>query len=99
MERARDGLKKLLRRGVRRGIFPALLDEELGVALLFGPMMFKHIIGPSMDREWPARGTVEAFWKAHARQGKKVEREPWRVARGDPARTTGAKLPRARRKK
>jgi AcrR family transcriptional regulator len=98
MERARDGLKKLLRRGVRRGIFSALLDEELGVALLFGPMMFKHIIGPSMDREWLARGTVEAFWKAHARQGKKVAVAQWPVASDDPAQTTG-KMPRARRKK
>jgi hypothetical protein len=83
---------------VRRGIFPALLDEELGVALLFGPMMFKHIIGPSMDREWLAKGTVEAFWKAHAWQGKKVAIEQWPVASDDPARTTG-KMPRARRKK
>jgi hypothetical protein len=47
------------------------LDEELGVALLFGPMMFKHIFGPSMDREWLARGAVEAFWKGHAREGKR----------------------------
>jgi AcrR family transcriptional regulator len=99
MERSRDGLKKLLRRGVRRGIFPALLDEELGVALLFGPMIFKQIIGPSMDREWLARGTVEAFWKAHARPGKKVAREPWPVPSDDPARTTGGKTPRARREK
>jgi hypothetical protein len=78
MERARDGLKKLLRRGVRRGIFPALLDEDLGVALLFGPMMFKHIFGPSMDREWLARGTVEAFWKGHARDGKRENLEQTR---------------------
>ena len=71
MERVRGGVKKLLRRGVRQGTFPALLDEELGVALLFGPLMFKHIFGPSMDREWLARGTVEAFWKAHAREPNK----------------------------
>jgi AcrR family transcriptional regulator len=69
MERARSGVKKLLRRGMERGIFPAVLDEDLGVALLFGPMMFRHIFSGSMDKEWLARGAVEAFWKAHAREG------------------------------
>jgi len=68
MERARSGVKKLLRRGMERGIFPALLDEDLGVALLFGPMMFRHIFSGSMDKEWLATGAVEAFWKAHARE-------------------------------
>jgi len=67
MERARNGVKKLLRRGMERGIFPAVLDEDLGVALLFGPMMFRHIFSGSMDKECLARGAVEAFWKAHAR--------------------------------
>jgi len=67
MERARSGVKKLLRRGMERGIFPAVLDEDLGVALLFGPMMFRHIFSGSMDKEWLARGAVEAFWKANAR--------------------------------
>jgi AcrR family transcriptional regulator len=67
MERARDCLKKLLRRGIDRGAFPALLDEELGVALLLGPMMYRHIFGSSVDREWLAEGTVDSFWKANAR--------------------------------
>jgi AcrR family transcriptional regulator len=73
MERARSGVKKLLRRGMERGIFPAVLDEDLGVALLFGPMMFRHIFSGSMDKEWLARGAVEAFWKAHAREGSRPE--------------------------
>jgi AcrR family transcriptional regulator len=75
MERPRDGLKKLLRRGVKQGIFPALLDEELGVALLLGPMLFKHIFGPSIDRDWLARGAVESFWKAHAREAQEEKQE------------------------
>jgi AcrR family transcriptional regulator len=70
MERARTGVKKLLRRGMDRGVFPAVLDEDLGVALLFGPMMFRHIFSGSMDKEWLARGAVEAYWEAHARDGK-----------------------------
>jgi AcrR family transcriptional regulator len=67
MERARDFLRKLLRRGVDRGMLPAVLDEELGVALLLGPMMYRHIFGSAVDREWLAEGAVNSFWKAHAR--------------------------------
>jgi len=67
MERARDFLRKLLRRGVDRGMLPAVLDEELGIALLLGPMMYRHIFGSSVDREWLAEGAVNSFWKAHAR--------------------------------
>jgi hypothetical protein len=67
MERARIGLKNLLRRGIKRGIFSAVLDEELGVTLLLGPMIFSHIFGPRVDRKWIAAGAVESFWKAHAR--------------------------------
>jgi AcrR family transcriptional regulator len=67
MDRARTSLKMLLRRGVDRGIFPAGLDEDLGVALLLGPMMYRHIFGSSVNQEWLADGAVESFWKAHAR--------------------------------
>jgi len=67
MDRARSGIKKILRRGVDRGIFPAVLDEDLGVALLLGPMMYRHIFGPAVDRDWLASGAVDSFWKAYAR--------------------------------
>jgi AcrR family transcriptional regulator len=67
MDRSRTSLKTLLRRGIDRGIFPAVLDEDLGVALLLGPMMYRHIFGPSVNQEWLADGAVESFWKAHAR--------------------------------
>jgi len=67
LERARTGLTKLVRRGMDRGIFPAVLDEELAVPLLLGPMMFCHILGPRLDRKWLAEGAVNSFWQAHAR--------------------------------
>lgn len=67
MERARNGVKKLLRRGIERGVFPSVLDEELATALLLGPMIFRHVFGASVDRQWLANGAVESFWKAHAR--------------------------------
>jgi len=67
MERSRTGLKKILRRGVDRGFFPAVLDEDLGVALLLGPMMYRHIFGAGISVDWLAEGAVESFWRAHAR--------------------------------
>jgi len=83
MERVRAGLKELVRRGIERGIFSSLLDEELAVALLVGPMMFRHIFRGSWDKEWLARGAVESFWRANARgQNGSV---------GAPAATTEAK--------
>ncbi|HXE36065.1 MAG TPA: TetR/AcrR family transcriptional regulator [Verrucomicrobiae bacterium] len=67
MDRARSRLKVLLRRGVNRGVFPAVLDEDLGVALLLGPMLYRHIFGSSVSLDWLADGAVDSFWKAHAR--------------------------------
>lgn len=66
-ERSRLGLRKLLQRGMGAGTFPVVLDEELSVALLIGPMMYRHIFGPTVDRRWLAEGVVDSFWKAHAR--------------------------------
>lgn len=66
-ERARMGLRKLLHRGMQQGTFPVVLDEELSVALLHGPMMYRHLFGPTLDRRRLAEGVVDSFWKAHAR--------------------------------
>jgi AcrR family transcriptional regulator len=75
MDRARTSLKTLLRRGVNRGVFPAVLDEDLGVALLLGPMMYRHIFGSSVSLDWLAEGAVDSFWRAHARPMEK-KRKP-----------------------
>ncbi|MGC1087426.1 MAG: TetR/AcrR family transcriptional regulator [Candidatus Acidiferrum sp.] len=72
MDRARTTIKMLLRRGVSRGEFPAVLDEDLGVALLLGPMMYRHIFGSSVSLDWLAEGAVDSFWKAHARHAMKA---------------------------
>src|SRR5262249_60615611 len=60
-ENLRGGLKELIRRGIDRRIFSPLLDEELAVALLLGPMIFRHIFRGSLDKEWLPPGAVEAF--------------------------------------
>ncbi len=61
MEHLRGGLKELIRRGIDRQIFSPLLDEELAVALLLGPMVFRHIFRGSLDKDWLARGAVDAL--------------------------------------
>lgn len=66
-ERARVGVRQLLRRGLEAGTFPVLLDEEMSVALLLGPMMYRHIFGLAMERRCLAEGVVDSFWKAYAR--------------------------------
>ncbi|MGB6598212.1 MAG: TetR-like C-terminal domain-containing protein, partial [Candidatus Acidiferrum sp.] len=74
MDRARTSLKTLLRRGVNRGVFPAVLDEDLGVALLLGPLLYRHIFGSGVSLDWLAEGAVDSFWKGHARPiGKKTK--------------------------
>jgi AcrR family transcriptional regulator len=83
MDRARASLKLLLRRGVNRGIFPAVLDEDLGVALLLGPMLYRHIFGSSVSLDWLAEGTVDSFWKAHARSTVN-RREPRQLRKESP---------------
>ena len=43
MERPRQCLRKILCRGVERGVLPADLDLDLSMALLLGPGLYTHI--------------------------------------------------------
>lgn len=58
---------ELLRRGIDRGIFPPDLDLTLGLALLLGPMVYRHLfrsfeaIPPNL-----AEDVARAFWRAFA---------------------------------
>ena len=45
----------------RGNLLPAVLDEDLGVALLLGPMLYRHIFGSSVSLDWLAEGTVDSF--------------------------------------
>ena len=44
MEPARQCLKRVLRRGIDRGVLPASLDLELAMALLLGPILYGHVL-------------------------------------------------------
>jgi AcrR family transcriptional regulator len=58
---------ELMRRGIAQGVFPADLDLSLGLALLIGPMMYRHLfrtITPVPENL--AEGVARAFWRAFA---------------------------------
>jgi AcrR family transcriptional regulator len=67
MEPGRAKAVELLRRGIERGEIAPDLDLTLGLALLIGPMMYKHFSrGISPVPENLAEGVARAFWRAFA---------------------------------
>ncbi len=68
MEPGRQCLKRILERGIERGQLPADLDLELSMALLLGPMLYRHIFakGSSASDDDLGRQTAEAFCRAFA---------------------------------
>jgi AcrR family transcriptional regulator len=78
MEPPRQCLKRILRRGIERGLLPATLDLEVSMALLLGPMLYTHIFYKRMGQKHPDLGpaAAESFWKSH-----RLEPEPAIAAR------------------
>jgi AcrR family transcriptional regulator len=73
MEPSRVCLKKILRRGIKRGLLPASLDMDTAMALLLGPLLYGHIF----HKEAHAgpfdfgRSAAESFWRAYRVEGGK----------------------------
>jgi AcrR family transcriptional regulator len=56
---------ELMDRGIAEGYFPEDLDKSLGLALLIGPMMYKHLFqGTTRMPENLAEGVARAFCRA-----------------------------------
>jgi AcrR family transcriptional regulator len=66
MEPPRQCLRRILCRGMERGLLPASLDLEVSMALLLGPMLYAHIFakGASASNDDLGRKTAEAFSRA-----------------------------------
>lgn len=67
MEPTRTCLRRILRRGMKRGMLPATLDVEAGIVLLLGPLLYAHVF-PKERTKWPfdfGRLAAESFWRAH----------------------------------
>ncbi len=66
MEPTRQCLKRILRRSMERGMLPQDLDMEVAMALLLGPMLYRHVFhresGAPMKDIGPQ--TAEAFYRA-----------------------------------
>jgi AcrR family transcriptional regulator len=72
MEPPRQCLKRVLRRGISRGLLPGNLDLEAAMALLLGPMLYAHVFQKEQPSSAPDLGplTAQTFWRAysHARK-------------------------------
>ncbi len=66
MEPPRQCLKRILCRGMERGLLPASLDLEISMALLLGPMLYRHIFTKSSCASNDDLGSqaAEAFCRA-----------------------------------
>jgi AcrR family transcriptional regulator len=53
VEPARVALTNLIRRGEKRGILRHGIDPEVGIALLLGPMMYRHVFTHKMGQKGP----------------------------------------------
>jgi AcrR family transcriptional regulator len=72
MEPGRAQAIALMDRGIVHGIFPPDLDKVLGLAILLGPMLYKHIFRNATPPPANlAEGVVHAFWRAFAVNPKK----------------------------
>jgi hypothetical protein len=60
MEPPREGIKNILRRGIKRRILPGSLDLEASVALLLGPVLYDHIFNKEAQVKPPDIGPVAA---------------------------------------
>jgi AcrR family transcriptional regulator len=66
MEPPRACLRRVLRRGMKRGQLPADLDVEASVVLLLGPMLYWHVFHKETTKA-PfdfGRLAAESFWRA-----------------------------------
>lgn len=73
MEPPRQCLKRVLRRGIARGVLPQNLDLEAAMALLLGPMLYAHVFQKEQQpSKTPDLGplTAQAFWRAYSQARK-----------------------------
>ena len=68
MEPPRQSLKRILRRAIKQGLLPSKLDLDLAMALLLGPILYRHIFHSEDHPDAHDIGADVAlnFWKANA---------------------------------
>lgn len=61
-------LAQLLKQSIAEGVLPADLDLDVSMALLVGPMIYRHVLalmGCTLPEDMSQR-VVDAFWRAHS---------------------------------
>lgn len=77
MEPDRAQAVELMQRGITQKHFPADLDIAMGLAMLIGPMMYKHIFRDTdLVPGDLAEGVARAFWRAFAIRGIESQQAP-----------------------
>ncbi len=74
VEPARVALKNLVRRGEQRGILKPGIDPEVAIALLLGPMIYRHVFVNKMGGKAPKdleAHVADAFLGAFANVGRR----------------------------
>jgi AcrR family transcriptional regulator len=75
MEPSRVCLKRILRRGIKRGLLPTALDMDTAMALLLGPLLYGHVFHKEAHTE-PfdfGRAAAESFWRAYGVGGESCD--------------------------
>lgn len=78
MEPPRRELTRLISQGVRRGELIAQPDINFSLAMLLGPVLYRHIFQrteASLASDLPER-VVDAFWRAFGINPQRPERQP-----------------------
>ena len=67
MEPTRNCLRRILRRGIKRGLLPASLDADAAIVLLLGPMIYGHVFYREVAKRPFDFGNLaaESFWRAY----------------------------------
>lgn len=71
LEPARIALAALIKRGEKIGVLRPGIDPEVGIALLLGPMMYRHIFSQRLGQKGPKNLEIEvadAFLAAFAKR-------------------------------
>jgi AcrR family transcriptional regulator len=70
MEPARDALRHIMRRGIKRGQLEKSLNVDVAICLLLGPMLYRHIFhgNSKLGIDRLGREAAEAFCRAFSRE-------------------------------
>lgn len=79
LEKPRAQLRDMLKRGITRGKLSKSLDPEIGIALLIGPMLYRHVFVNRFGGKLPtdlATHIADAFIAAYGVKSEKPARKP-----------------------